>query len=303
MAWFTLGTISLDVLVDQVDLGMPDIVNNRRTITVTIDLDGANQDALGVNLQAIIRELEVAKKAAGSNGYGTPQYVTWEPGSYAVYFDLLPDLNGEVGYLKPGPSSFSHPAFVPQLQLVLSTAAYGRGAAVEILDGLTTYTNGSNSTIFLSGLKGDMPGLIRLTLSDQSIGKVIQDVRVGVRSVPGMTSGDYQGVVTITPEAGASTTDSDSVSTNIAQITAGATAGQLGTFDKPSGVYTDGPLHVFGRVRDHSTVVAEPTGLTAVAGNLLTQNHGEQLQRHRDIARRHDHNANSGPFAHFGGGG
>lgn len=154
----------------------------------------------------------------------------------------------------------------PSLQQASSVGPYlETGASLTI-------TNGSASTAYLYGLDGDVAGLVRLTLSDVG-SNVINDWIIGQMASDDLMSADFQPWLAVTPESGASVSDSDTVSANIAQLTASTSAQQLGTFSKPSTArYNEGTRKIIGRVRDHSTIAVQPTGLAGIAGNLVTSN-------------------------------
>ena len=277
MSSIALGGTTLRASVYAVDMGQPNPRTNRRIMTLAVHFSASDADAAVSAIATIRTQLRKAKDAARAIPYGSPVTLVFQPGTTnAVTFDLLPDANGECGYLAVSPGAYKllRQGKALAVPLTLSTSAYGRGAQVNILDGTTTYTNGQNGSIYVNGLEGDVPGLVKLRISDVSTNsKILQRLLIGQRSADALTDADFASWVAVTPESGASDTDSDSVSTNIATVTAGVTATQLGTFAQPSGAkYADGPMRALVRARDDSTVAIQPTGLTAVAGNLLTQN-------------------------------
>lgn len=131
MSTLSLGDLTLNVLSEQIDLGIPNISTNQRVIAAIIDLDGDSASSLGASLSAILNQLRLASRGNGPIPLGTPTSVTWQPGSDGapVTFDLVPDASGSYGHVEPTTASFSwlDVGYVPALKLVLNCTAYGRG--------------------------------------------------------------------------------------------------------------------------------------------------------------------------------
>lgn len=235
----------------------PDRNATTRDIQLAVTLAADSADALWGQVQAIEQKLVQARELAGAGtGSGVTLGVTIRT-TTMVYFDVL---SGNLTIDRRYPSGS-----IASGVLNLTCLPYARGDAVTISE-TATLTNAADSEVWLADIKGDVPPLTRLTISDKSTnGAVINRLRIGRRAGHDLSDGDYQSIVNLTADSdGTATTDaSDYLGADFVRVsTSGTDWTRFGTITRPT-TQTVGELDIWLRARDPVGIIDKPTGLDA----------------------------------------
>lgn len=232
----------------------------RRIVSLALDIQGATTDALWANERAIETKLRQAREARGPYGIGSTVTlgVQFKNASNMVFFDVLD------GTVEIPPDTITGAHIVSDMLqgvfLTLVCLPYARGAAItDVVSG--TLTNGDGATLYRAAVPGDAPALTRLTISDVStLTKVINRLRIGVRGLAAMASGDFDPIIDDTALApGVSAADATAIGGNRSRITTSTAWQNIASFSKPAAQYTSGLFRAFLRVRDSAGGPGVPT--------------------------------------------
>lgn len=238
-----------------------------RTVTLTLNITGRDANDMWDNYRRLETKLRQARAAQGPYGLGAGVTlgVRFDALNTMVYFDVLDGL-----ITAPDTLIDLFPvAFMENISLQLICLPYARGLSLtDTVSG--TITNGTAATLYRAQVPGDVPALLKLTLTDVSTNsKVINRWRIGQLALPHMASTDFAPIVDMTAVSpGTATTDSSSYcGSNFARVIASSSWQTIANASKPSAPYTSGLFDVWTRVRDSTALLSPPSNFTATAGN------------------------------------
>ena len=127
-----------------------------------------------------------------------------------------------------------------------------------------TEASGTQSGAFIYGIPGDAPALYRLELEDASSTVAVNRVHVGAWSGPGLLAGSIApfGLLTASDDAASVSAIEGQVGEWVATLGADRSWTRVGTVALADVVGRGGLADVVARVRDESSFVAPPAGLT-----------------------------------------
>ncbi len=229
-------------------------------LTVPLHIKGTTKNALLNNRRAIETYLNMA--TIGADPAGELPWVTF--GAQLTGADTLVRWRIVSGMFAGGEISGIHSNWMGSADNPVSLILRVLKGAVgnEIVDDPVTVT-GANPTLYRAAIPGDMPALVEATITDNSTGQVLHKLHVGSKSAESMASGD---VALVKPIVGGGTAGTaDTIADSYASTTLSPLWSAVG-YVQPTERYLRGAYDIWARVRDWSTVLAMPTGVTATAG-------------------------------------
>lgn len=261
---------------DDADLGEPDEVKNRRTVTLKVLVRGVDADGVATNLTALQRLLNRAAMTAGPVPVGSRPRLRYQPGTAPVWFEIL---RGRVT-ADPQALTMIGLGYARHVTLTLECLAYavGEPLAVQVTSGTGA---GTASSWRLPDPGGDAPALLNLTLYDRSgTTAVVQGWSVGARAVYDSVDADYVPFAPVT-SAGSLVAVGGGIGLGTVYASGTATTSgwtALGTVTQPgSAQYDVGAFDVYGLVRDATVIVDAPSGPAVDASGFTIEQHNVGL--------------------------
>lgn len=234
-----------------------------RAIELTLDINASDADALWTAWGNVEQKLTQARRAAGPYGLGTGVTLSVQLDTTEwVYFDVL---DGVLSLSNLGILSFHNYAV-----LSLVCLPYGRGDRyTATLDPATTLTNGDGMSVLIEEIPGDCPALCRVRVNDVSTGSaVINGIRIGARSLHGLESGDFDGILDLTASGGGvSVSESNTVGGSLVRLSPPLMDwSTVARVTMPAAQYTTGLYDLMLRCRDAASIMGMPTQRSATGG-------------------------------------
>lgn len=260
------GMVIPEYVRDAVQRGTAAPAQNRE-ISIGLVVKGSTEAIIRTNLAALQKVLKQARDYAKLGSLGAPVVLVWQPDASSTesYLDVVGGHITQLYRVGKATSGAGRP-----VTLVLACRPFfrqkqtvsGNPTVVIATSGTTT---DAVATYRIADTGGDADGLLKLTLTDQSIGgKIINRVRVGRRSLAPLASGDWTPLLVpsfVSP--GISFTDATArggatprLSATSAAWQTFATVSQSGT-----GAAQGGEVTFWARLRDSSPYI-NPTDTT-----------------------------------------